>query len=371
MLNYRSVTNSEPQVRSNPALRNANSAFQKKIETLLEDIKPTFPTYARIVPKHEPILSKHPFHVWQRPAHLRSSWIIIHDSLPVLIADSKNPRQANTVRIPYKKQRVEELGTILCEGAWDAQDHKLWIWDVIYWNRTNVWNSEPYSKRWELVKDLIENILDVGNPMSDAEIATPCFESLVEVRKRKEVDSAIAIEFQPERQGQRRFLFQTYRQKQVKQSVPLKQLKQSKQDFAFAFVDDPENPEDAKAISATKEQVPIITLPKKKQPIEAKETKEAKETQETKEAKEAVSEVKVKFQKKLQYATIIKDMNSKVPDAYRVMYKDNDKGLLAVRSMDMSKKLRTLFQTHDQCVADVEWFDSFQKYELTQLYVAA
>ena len=73
-------------------------------------------------------------------------------------------------------------------------------------------------------------------------------------------------------------------------------------------------------------------------------------------------------QKKLQYVTLVK---SSIPDAYRVIHKDEDKGLLAVRSMDMSKKLRALFQKQDQCVADVEWFEPFQKYELSQLYIAA
>jgi len=273
MLNYRSVTNSEPQVRSNPALRTANSAFQKKIETLLQDIQPTFPTYARIMPKHEPILSKHPFHVWTRPAHLRSSWIILHDTLPVLIVDSKNLKQANTIRIPYKKERLQELGTILCEGAWDAQDHKLWIWDVVYWNRTNVWNSEPYSKRWDLVKEVIGEILDVGNPMSDAQVSTPIFETLSEVRKRKEVDQAVAVEFQPESKGQRRFLFQSFQRKPFTKQVPKERTerterkernerKEKAEDFSFVEDEEEEKPK-ANPKANPKEKEPEIFLPVK------------------------------------------------------------------------------------------------------------
>ena len=47
MFNYKSVRSSEPQIRSNPALRQVNekSGFQKRLSTLLEPISLPFPTF--------------------------------------------------------------------------------------------------------------------------------------------------------------------------------------------------------------------------------------------------------------------------------------------------------------------------------------
>jgi len=278
------------------------------------------------------------FHTWIKPAHLRSQWIVISDSMPVILMDCKNTKQSSKIRIPARKLRLQEVGTILLEGAWDAQEHTLWIWDVLYWERNLIWNSEPYSKRWDILKEITEEILDVGNPMSDATVQLPNFESIQEIRKWTTIDSAFSVEFQPEAKGQRRLCFFQPR-KQVLSKPPV-QLKSQTYVHTKPYV---------------AQVKPVI-----QEPVFMIDEEDVK----------AVKEIKKENPKKIQSARIVKDKTSKLPDTYRVLLKDDDMGLLTIRSLDMSKKLRELFQTREFCLADVEWYEPFQKYELKQLYVS-
>jgi hypothetical protein len=96
------------------------------------------------------------------------------------------------------------------EGSWDAQDHILWIWDVIVWEKSVIWNTMPYSERWKLVMRTVNEILDCGHPMSDAEVNVPSWKSLEEVSKYTDLDSAKSIDFQPEKPGNRKIIFRKY-----------------------------------------------------------------------------------------------------------------------------------------------------------------
>lgn len=338
MLNYRSVTSSEPQIRSNPALKSCPYAFQKNAQTLLEGIQPVFPTYSRIQAKHESVLSKHAFYAWKRPAHLRSQWILLDPSLPTLLIDPKT-QKANCLRIPARSLALQKLGTILCEGSWDAQEHILWIWDVLYWNRQNVWQTEPYRKRWEHVKELVTDILDFGNPMSDAELRVPTFESLKQIRGQASIDSSFAIEFQPDKEGQRRLCFFEPRAKPHQKPQPRPVLPEKLKQTPSVRVQIEDEP-----VKAPHVEIPV------EQPV-AKSEKKASEKE-----------------KRLQSVSIVKDATSRLPDTYRVLHSGTDMGLLAIRGIEMSRKLRDMFAKRESCTADVEWYEPFQKYELKQLY---
>jgi hypothetical protein len=209
MLNYKSVTNSEPQVRSNPALRHVSSqsGFHKRLSTLMEPTPLPFPTFQIVKDNSKSILETHLHYAWVRPAYLRSQWLVLSDTMPLLLWDQRNETRIHSLRIPFDKKRIQEVGTVICEAAWDAQDHILYIWDVIVWERTVVWNTMGYSKRWELVKELVGQILDCGHPMSDAEVRVPTWESLEQIAERSDLDPATSIDFQPEKPGQRRRIF--------------------------------------------------------------------------------------------------------------------------------------------------------------------
>lgn len=344
MLNYRSVRSSEWQIRSNPALRQASSVFQKNVSTLLEELSPTFPSYSRICPKHGSVLSKFAFHAWERPAHLRSQWIVITDTMPVLLVDTKQSRHVSTLRIPYLKARVQELGPIVCEGAWDAQSHELWLWDVHIWNRQSVWTSQPYSVRWSYLKEIRDSILDVGNPLSDADVVLPTFLNLSDLRT-KALDPAYSVEFTPEAKGQRRLLFvhPNTKQSSHKKSDTSNHSKQEtpqKHDSILEYGEDTEQQEENVLVKVP-EKAPTQAQPQKTKPL------------------------------RVEKGQLTRDTVSKLPDSYRLTYKGTDMGLMAIRSLDMSLKIRKLFDTYPSLDVDAEWHEPFQKYELKRLYTLA
>jgi len=333
MLNYKSVSNSAPQIRSNPALRNA-SGFYEKLSMFLEPFPLPFPTFQIVKESSEPVLSQHPHYAWVRPAHLRSQWLIIADGLPLLMMDPKDHSRLSSLRVPFDKARVQHIGPIVCEGAWDAQDHILWIWDVVVWEKAVIWETMKYSKRWDLVKTIVGEILDCGHPMSDAEVHVPVWESLQMVRSRKDLDPAMSIEFQPEKAAQRRFVF-IIRDEGVKFRPTTHHERKMLAEKPCAIVEDKEihkeihkevHKEDHKETPKPKNKV----IPVEKKGLLKKE---------------------------------------KLPDTYRILSESGeDLGLAAIRSLGMSKELRELFKTNESISVTIMWYEPFQKYEVRQLH---
>jgi hypothetical protein len=164
--------------------------------------------------------------------------------------------------------------------------------------------------------------------MSDATIQTPIFQSIHEIRKMSS-DSSFAIEFQPEKEGQRRLLYVEPKQaKIIKKSVQAEVL--------------------------PKETPDVSQLSQPSQPSQPSQQSKPKNTNTT--------------TKLLQKVQIVKDTTSRLPDTYRILENGTDRGLLAIRSLDMSRKLRELFTRRESCMIDAEWYEPFQKYELKQLY---
>jgi hypothetical protein len=345
MLNYRSVTSSELQVRSKPALRfvSEKSGFQKRLSTLLEPTPLPFPTFQIATEGSRKTLEQHAYHAWVRPAHLRSQHIILADGFPVLLRNPKSEAKLMSLRIPFDKNRVQKLGPIVCEGAWDHQDHILWIWDILLWEKEIVWQTQPYSKRWDLVKTVVGELLDCGHPMSDAQVRVPVWETLKDIAAKEEPPSGYSIEFQPEKAGMRRHLLvlkrdevafdsQTYHERKMVASgapsaAPITAKKQS------------HSPEPV--VEPTAElSIPSASQPKPKAPQERR------------------------------VARLSKDPHLKLPDTYRVksVPEDEDLGLSAIRSMEISKALRLRFAKDESVLVDVVWYEPFQKWEVKQVH---
>ena len=318
------MSNSAPQIRSNPALRNA-SGFHEKLSMFLEPFPLPFPTFQIVKESTEPVLSQHPHYAWVRPAHLRSQWLIIADGLPILMMDPKDHSRLSSIRVPFDKARVQHIGPIVCEGAWDAQDHILWIWDVVVWEKSVIWETMKYSKRWDLVKMVVGEILDCGHPMSDAEVQVPVWESLQLVRSRKDLDPATSIEFQPEKAGQRRFVF-IIRDEGVKFRPTTHHERKMLAETACAIIQEVHKEEAYKEVPKPKNKI----IPIEKEGLLKKE---------------------------------------KLPDTYRILSESGeDLGLAAIRSLGMSKELRELFKTNETINVTIMWYEPFQKYEVRQLH---
>lgn len=342
MLNYKSVRSSEPQIRSNPALRHVSpkSGFQKRIPALLEPTPLPFPTFQIVKEASQPTLQQHQYYAWVRPAHLRAQWLLVTDEMPLMMVDPRDNSRLFSLRIPFDKFRVQKIGPIVLEGAWDAQDHVLWIWDVVVWEKQTVWNVMPYSKRWELLKKVVGEILDCGHPMSDAEVKVPTWETFGELLKRGEFDPATSVEFQPEKAGQRRQLF-VVRDEGVKFKPTTHAERKMVADKSLSGC----------AIQVVEEEV--------KESVRENVIVEVTKPKPAPKSKEPSEEKKVR---------LTKDPYSKLPDTYRVLDSDGqDLGLAAIRSLGISKELRELFKTAETVAVIARWYEPFQKYEIRQI----
>lgn len=369
MLNYKSVRSSEPQIRSNPSLRRIgdSSGFQKRLSTLLEPISLPFPTFQIAKEGSEFPLTQFAHYAWVRPAHLRSQKIVLVDDMPLLLLDTRDSSKVFSLRIPFDKKVVQHAGPIILEGCWDAQDHILWIWDVLVWEKQTIWNFTSYSKRWELLKRVVGEVLDCGHPMSDAEVRLPTWESLTKIATRQELDPSTSIEFQPEKAGQRRhvFLIQDqgvkfipkthHERKQIADENP--RSHQSNQIQRSQSI----NPRSYQSNQIQRSQ---SINPRLKQVQEA-----PKPIQEPlKVIQEPVEQTK---KERYTVARLFKDTIYKLPDTYRlksVTEDSEDLGIAAIRSLDTSKRLRELIKTQTSVLVDVQWVEPFQKYEIKKIH---
>lgn len=58
----------------------------------------------------------------------------------------------------------------------------------------------------------------------------------------------------------------------------------------------------------------------------------------------------------------------KLPDTYRLWdTKGVDLGYAAIRSIDLSKLLREAFRSTEEIPVNIQWVESFQKYEVKRM----
>jgi hypothetical protein len=353
MLNYKSVRSSEPQIRSNPALRHVNekSGFQKRLSTLLEPTPLPFPTFQIVKEGTQPILEKHAHYAWVRPAHLRAQWLVMAEDMPLLMVDPRQENRIWSLRVPFNKRTIQKIGPVVLEGAWDAQDHILWIWDVIVWEKSVVWSGMSYSERWKLVMKCVDEIIDCGHPMSDAEVKVPAWQTLEEVKKLVDLDSAKSIDFQPEKAGQRRLVF-LVRDVDVK----FKATNHHERKMVAEGGPKPSNPNALKKVVTAPLPTEFLAVPLEPAPIEYHTPISAEQPMKTLEERHRVGRLR-------------KDTFSKLPDTYRVATVQGEElGLAAIRSLEISKQLREKFKTTDSVLVDILWFEPFQKYEIKKVH---
>jgi hypothetical protein len=342
MLNFKSVTSSEPQIRSNPALRHVHikSGFQKRISTLLEPTPLPFPTFQFVKEASQITLSTNTYYAWVRPAHLRPQWLILQADMPLLLVDGRDMSRMFSMRIPFDKRRVQHTGPIVCEAAWDAQDHVLWIWDVLVWERQAIWNFMPYSKRWDILKDVVGKILDCGHPMSDAEVRVPEWMSVKDAISLSEIDTAQLIDFQPEAPSQRRHVFRP-----VNTDTEFKPVNYAERKMVSV-----EKPAPTRTIFPIPIPIPAPAPTAPAAPTPA-------------EAPKAVNEERPTV------GRIRKDTTSKLPDTYMIESISGESlGLASVKSLAMSKQLRSALASNESALVDIKWFEPFSKYEVRAVH---
>lgn len=368
MLNYKSVRSSEIQIRSNPALRrvNGSSGFQKRLSTLLEPFSLFFPTFQIAKDGSEFALSNHIHYAWVRPAHLRSTKIIIADGMPLMLVDNRDASRLFSLRIPFDKKVAQHSGPIVLEGSWDAQDHILWIWDVLVWEKQTIWSFMPYSKRWEILKKIVGEVLDCGHPMSDAEVRLPTWESLSKVSSRIELDPSTSIEFQPEKAGQKRQLFLI--QDQGIKFIP-------KTHHERKLISEETNEQKTRVYSKyTPTSTPTLTHTPAPTPSSTPILQSTLPPSIIKTEKIQLQKKNIDNSNKEKYtvARLFKDTIYKLPDTYRlnsVTDENEDLGIAAIRSLETSKRLREIMKNQSSILVDIQWVEAFQKYEIKKIHI--
>jgi len=318
MLKHTSVGSSTPQVRNPGGLRKFKSASD--YSELLKSLP--FPTNQLVRETSQAILEKHQFYAWKRPAHLRPHWMILTEKSPCILVDSRNGT-VWSLKFPYDTRQVQKVGPIVCEASYDSQEATLWIWDILVWEKNDIWSSLPYSRRWEILQTQIRPLIQENNPMCDITIKYPEWTS---IKGLSEPDVGYSVEFQPEKPGNRRFVW----------VFPKK---------ADTF--HPANYHERKMISETVE----------------KPAKKIQAVQEVQAAQESHI-----INKKQTCGILIKDKLSKLPDTYTIISESGeDLGLAAIRSMDMSVALRMRFNKTAELKVELQWYESFQKYEVVKI----
>jgi hypothetical protein len=369
MLNYKSVRSSAPQVRSNPALRqvSVSSGFQKRLSTLLEPMEPPFPTFQILKEGNKAQLEEHPYYGWVRPARLRSQWIILSDEMPLLLQDPRNKERLWSLRIPVHKRDVQKVGPVVLEGAWDPQDHILWIWDVLVWEKANVWQTLPYSKRWKLLQTIVDTLVEQNHPMSDAEIRLPEWTSLETMKQHIDIDSASSIEFQPEKAGQRRLLFLIRDESVTYKPTNHHERKMDANGGPIQYKPDHKSKHEVHVPKQKQSSVPPQPQPQPQSiPSIANTESNLPRIMQSLETNAAQSAQPVE---KYRVGRLKKDPYSNLPDTYRLESVHNeDLGLAAIRSLEISKQLREKCKNGASVLVDILWFEPFQKYEVKRVH---
>lgn len=354
MLKHVSVRSSNPQVRSQCALRSLPSGFQKAVNSLLEHIQLPFPTFQFVKAASQTFLEEKPFVGWLRPAQLKPSFLLLHETLPPVMIDSRDQSHKHTFRIPLGRKKLAAVGPVLCEVYWDPHEQTLWVVDVISWKHEAVYMTKPFTERAKLLATVVNEILYDTTGYSDSTVISPTFLSLEELSTMN-IDSEFAVEFQPDTPGKRRFVFSVPRKQGVtqpqsqSQSQPRYQQNQKERlQNKCEIIDEPD--EKTNTISHYQSQQPIKSSTTVK-PIIQQQQKPVSKTERV-------------------VLKLVKDTRSKLPDTYRLFTDDSteqDMGLAAIRNMTISFALKEVFRTQTSILVDAKWYDPFQKYEILGL----
>jgi len=320
MLKHTSVGSSTPQVRSGSGMRPYKtdmSSYTSLLESMI------FPTYNIVKEVSQRIIESNYFHVWKRPAHLRAHWLILSSS-PAILVDIRSNDNVYSLKFPYDVHNVQKLGPIVCEVAYDKQEATLWIWDLVIFEQKNLWSTLPYSKRWELLQKVVRPLIYDSHPMCEIRICYPKWKPMKQFLLENE-EVGYSYEFQPEAAAQKRLLW----------LVP-----KSNDTFKAA------NFHEREMISHTTCAIIPDETPKAVQAIQVVQA--SQNTQ------------------KFTVGHLIKDRLSKLPDTYKLLSETGqDLGLPAIRSMEMSTKLRAIGP--EGCKVEIKWYESFQKYEICRI----
>jgi len=324
MLKHTSVGSSTPQVRNPSGLRKfSQKMVEEKYGQLIESMP--FPNYQIVKETCQMALERNQFYIWKRPAHIRPHWLILTDKSPAILIDTRHTNTVWSLKFPYDTRQVQKVGPLVLEASYDSQEATLWIWDVLFWEKQEIWSTMPYSKRWELLQTMIRPLIQENHPQCDIHIRYPTWMTMKQFSSEVE-EYGYSYDFQPEKAGQRRLVWLLPKKVDTFRPSNFHERKMVA-----------EGPIESKHFIKPAE-LPVHTVPPS-----------------------IVDKTVLK-------GTVVKDKLNKMPDSYKILSESGeDLGLAAIRSIEMSKNLRIHFQSAESCAVEIQWHETFQKYEVKRI----
>jgi hypothetical protein len=331
-------------------------------------------------------------------------WFIVKEDSPCILMDMKNPEKMFTTKIPIHSHGLQSHGPIIGECYYDHQDRKLYVFDILYMNQQNLYETRPYRERYNCLKTLFQKVLVPKHPSVQLEIIVPKMNSIESILHLQDLDPAMAIEFQPDIQGKKRFIF-LYREEsrgvipEFVMRVP-EHMKHQKTGYGTARIAVkntmeataernrgflvPQSAPSIKPKYETREpfkQEPFV-MPKKEIQIIKPEPKKKDSpvfmpaavpanvivplqkhmaTNPIKKDKHFISDQL----KTCTEAYCKKDTKSKLTDCYVLQTKDGESlGLASLRKLDISLQVRNLLADHESILVKIRWHEPFEKFEI-------
>lgn len=366
-----SVRSSEIQVRTKPALRLCPRPLQKSVWTFLQSKQIPLVLENGLRSNGAVALSSRVFYGWRRLAHLRSSFLYMEEGQPVVMIPphSKEGDKAWTLRIPVNHRALAQVGPVLCECYWDSVDHDLVVSDVIYYNKTVVWETEDFSERFQRLVEIVQGgILQTTHEYSDCMVSVPQYETLGAAAQWQMDDDAFCAVFQPEDRGMRRFRW-------VRERSDGREATLARSKTASDHKDRQErnHPQEYKekvdqkpnyASAVGKKSLPTAPpLAKAQAPSIQSDSEDEPVIIKTK-----VTTAQAKPTDGITLCTLRLDTKNPLPDSYILQGPNGaDYGVAAVRSLFISLDLREKLKTKDAVQVQVAWYEPFRKYEVLSL----
>ncbi len=399
-MNYRPINSSTFQVRTQALVHKCNHGFQKSVLQFLKTVQLPQATYQIIREDLYSILSKFPFYTWSRPSYCRPMWFIVKEDSPCILMDVRNPDKTFTTKIPIHSHGLQTHGPIIGECYYDHQDRKLYVFDILHMNRENLYETKPYRERYNCLKTLFQKVLVAKHPSVELDVIVPKMNSIESILHLQHLDPAMAIEFQPDIQGKKRFVF-LYREEsrgvipEFVMRVP-EHMKHQKVGYGTAKVavkntmeataernrgflvpqTRPAVKDDFKReIPAPRKEIHIIKPePKKKDsPIFAPISTPAAPANVIVPLQKHMVSNPIKKDKQVisdQLKTCTeayckKDTKSKLTDCYILQSKQGDSlGLASLRKLDISLQVRNLLAEQESILVQIRWHEPFEKFEI-------
>lgn len=374
-----SVRSSEVQVRTKPALRLCPRPLQNRVLTFLQSNNVPLVLENALRSNAVGVLSSRTFYAWRRLAHLRSSLLYMEEGQPVVMIPphSKEGDKAWTLRIPVNHRALAQVGPVVCECFWDSVDHDLVVSDVVYYNKTAVWETEDFTQRYERLVEIVEGgVLQATHEYSDCVVSVPAYETLKTAAGWTMDDKAFCVVFQPEGRGARRFRWNLQAQGQAQGQAQAKhQLVQEQKPNYKSVVGkkQPMNVYDSISrvpqIQSDSEGEAETHVPRQNKNLPAPPPMAQKKPEVAKpaEIKEGITECILRL-----------DTKNPLPDSYILQGPADqgptdqgpaaaDYGVAAVRSLFISLELREKLKTKESVRVQVAWYEPFKKWEVLSI----